>query len=252
MSSPFPGMNPYLEQEAVWQDFHESFLPMARELLSAEVRPHYIVKIDEHIYIHELPDEPRSFVGRGDVTLAQRGGPATVASSILEAPSRVRLPAVDTERLSYLEIRDRRNMRVVTVIELLSPSNKQPGADREQYVAKRAELLRSSVHFVELDLLRGGPRMPLEDLPSCDYYALVSRMEERPQAEIWPVSLHDPLPVIPIPLLSPHQDAKLDLKHVLDRVYDAAGYEDYIYEGEPRPRLSAEDAKWASQFLSSK
>jgi hypothetical protein len=242
-------MNPYLEQEAVWHDFHESFLPVARELLSAEVRPHYIVKIDEHVYIHELSDEPRRFIGRGDVTLAQRDEHTAAVSATLQAPSRVRLPAVDTEQLSYLEIRDRRDMRIVTVIELLSPSNKQPGPDREQYVAKRAQLLRSAVHFVELDLLRGGPRMPLEDLPPCDYYALVSRVDERPQAGVWPIPLRDPLPVIPIPLVAPHQDARLDLKHVLDRVYDAAGYEDYIYDGEPRPPLSTEHAEWARRFL---
>ena len=61
------------------------------------------------------------------------------------------------------------------MIELLSPANKQPGSDREQYIHKRRQLLCSQTHLVELDLLRGGPRMPVEELPACDYYALVSR-----------------------------------------------------------------------------
>ncbi len=252
MSSPFPGMNPYLEQETVWHDFHESFMPVARELLTAEVRPHYIVKIDEHVYIHELPDEPRTFMGRGDVTVAQRDERSVAASAAtLQAPSRVRLPAVDLEHLSFLEIRDRQNMRIVTVIELLSPSNKQPGPDREQYVAKRSQLLHSAAHFVEIDLLRGGPRMPMEHLKPCDYYALVSRVDERPQAGVWPMQIADPLPIVPIPLVAPHPDAKLNLKAVLDRVYDAAGYEDYIYLGEPRPPLTAEQNHWARQFVPS-
>jgi hypothetical protein len=241
-------MNPYLEQETVWHDFHERFCPMAAELLALQVRPHYIVKIDEHVYIHELPDASRTLIGRGDVTLAQRGEHPAAASATPAAPSRVRLPAVDMERLSYLEIRDRQDMRLVTIIELLSPSNKQPGPDREQYVAKRSQLLHSAVHFVELDLLRGGPRMPMENLPPCHYYALVSRMDERPHAGVWPIPLPDPLPVIPIPLVAPHPDARLDLKQVLDRVYDAAGYEDYIYQGQPRPPLAAEQAQWARQF----
>ena len=251
MPSPFPGMNPYLEQETVWHDFHERFCPAAAELLTAQIRPHFIAKIDEHIYIHELPDDARRFIGRGDIAVTQRHPRAeTTSTATLEAPVRVHLPAVDIERLSFLEICDRQTSRVVTVIELLSPSNKQPGPDREQYIAKRSELLRSEVHFVELDLLRGGPRMPMENLPECDYYALVGRIEERPRAGVWPIHLRDPLPVIPIPLADPYPDARLDLKQVLDRVHDAAGYEDYIYDGEPRPPLAKDDADWARQRLS--
>ena len=250
MPSPFPGMNPYLEQETVWHDFHERFCPAAAEFLTAQIRPHFIAKIDEHVYIHELPEDLRRFIGRGDVAVARpRPHVETASAATLEAPTRVQLPAVDIERLSFLEIRDRQTWRIVTIIELLSPSNKQSGPDREQYVAKRCELLRSAVHFVELDLLRGGPRMPMEDLPECDYYALVGRIEERPGAGLWPFGLHDPLPVIPIPLVAPHPDARLDLKQVLDRVYDAAGYEDYIYDGEPRPPLDRKDANWAREWI---
>ena len=51
MPSPFPGMNPYLEQEDAWHDFHERFLPLVAERIAAQVDPRYIVKIDEHIYI---------------------------------------------------------------------------------------------------------------------------------------------------------------------------------------------------------
>ena len=74
--------------------------------------------------------------------------------------------------------------------------------------------------------------------------------DERPRAGVWPMGLRDPLPVIPIPLVAPHPDARLDLKQVLDRVYDAAGYEDYIYDGGPRPPLTREDANWARQCVS--
>jgi hypothetical protein len=59
------------------------------------------------------------------------------------------------------------------------------------------------------------------------------------------------LPVIPIPLRSDEPAARLDLQEVLHLVYDAAAYEDYIYEGEPEPRLRPADAKWARQFLPS-
>src|SRR5438552_303967 len=101
MSSPFPGMNPYLEQERVWHDFHERFIPAAAEALTLQVDPNYIVKIDEHVYIHELAEETRAFLGRGDVTGArtpmstERGA----AAATLEAPVQVQLPQFDAERL---------------------------------------------------------------------------------------------------------------------------------------------------------
>src|SRR5262249_38575067 len=145
--------------------------------------------------------------------------------------------------------RDRNSRELITVLELLSPSNKKSGPDREQYLAKRRQLISSPVHLVEIDLLRGGPRLPVEDLPDCDYYALVSRVEERPRVGIWPVRLRDRLPVIPIPLRSPDPDARIDLQEVLHHLYDAAGYEDYIYTGAPQPPLHPQDAAWARELL---
>ena len=250
MPSPFPGMNPYLEHRTVWHDFHEAFLPAMREALSQQVRPNFFIRIDEHVYIHELSADERLLVGRGDVTVHQIGQPQIVSDvATVEAPSKVRLPAVDIEQVSFLEIVDREEQRVVTVIELLSPSNKRPGPDREQYIAKRSELLRNWVNFVELDLLRGGPRMPMELLPECDYCALVSRWRERPDAGVWPIRLREPLPTIPIPLEPPFPDAMLDLQAVLHRVYDAAGYEDYVYRTQPEPPLPAVDDEWARGFV---
>jgi hypothetical protein len=156
---------------------------------------------------------------------------------------------VDVERVSFIEVRDRAHRQLVTVVAFLSPANKKPGPDREQYIAKRSQVLASPVHLVEIDLLRGGPRLPLENLSACDYYALVSRAEQRPEAWAWPVCLREPLPKIPIPLQASDPDAELDIQQVLHRIYDAAGYEDYIYEQGPYPPLSAEDAAWAADFM---
>jgi hypothetical protein len=246
-------MNPYLEQDHVWHDFHERFCPAIAEFLTPQVRPNYVARIDEHVYIHELPAEPRRFAGRADVSLARTPAAEGVqaGAAVLEPPARVQLPAIDIERLGFVEIRDRLDRRLITVIELLSPTNKYAGPDREQYLAKRGQLLASGTHFVEIDLLRGGPRLPLENLPECDYYVLVSRAEERPQAGLWPFRLRERLPIVPVPLRSPHPDAQLDLQALLHRIYDAAGYEDDIYTGEPQPRLTPEDAVWTRQFLPS-
>jgi Protein of unknown function (DUF4058) len=250
MPSPFPGMNPYLEQDRIWNDFHETFLPAFREVLVAKVRPKYFVRIEEHVFLHERSAEERLLVGRGDVTLSEgRGRLRETATAAMTAPAYGRVPAVDVEQLSYLEIRDRDGLELITVIELLSPSNKRNGPDREQYLSKRRSLLASPVHLVEVDLLRGGPRLPLEELPDCDYYVMVSRAEERPRVGLWPLSVRDPLPEIPIPLKAPDADARVDLKPILDRVYDAAGYEDYLYDGRPQPLLHPQDAQWAQDFV---
>jgi hypothetical protein len=245
-------MNPYIERASVWHDFHERWIPLVAELIGAQVSPRYIVRIDERMYIHELPAGERRFPGRGVVLVSARTppGPATVAAApILQAPAEVRVPAVDVETLAFLEVRDRDSHELVTVLELLSPSNKDAGPDREQYLAKARQLQRSWVHFVEIDLLRGGPRMPWLNMPECDYCVVVSRFEQRPRAGFWPIRLRERLPEIPIPLRQGDADARLDLQEVLHRIYDAAGYAYYIYTGPPEPALSAEDTAWAQAFL---
>ena len=253
MPSPFPGMNPYLEHPGVWHDFHQGFIPRIRDALAAQIRPVYLAKIDDHIYIHELSADKRVLVGRPDVSVSKShgsGGVAT-ASRVVTAPAHGHIPpAVDRLHESFIEIRDRETREVVTVIELLSPTNKTHGSDREQYLGKRNVLLASNTHAVEIDLLRGGERAPVGEMPVCDYVVMVSRSYERPRVELWPVALSDPLPTIPIPLRLGDHDATIDLKRLLDEQYDAAGYEDYIYDSPPVPPLAAKDKAWADQLLS--
>ena len=253
MPSPFPGMNPHIEQDAFWQDFLLEFLPAIRGRLVAQVRPKYIVMLDEHIYVQEHAPEPRRLVGRADVSLAVPPRPRdeeAVGVEILEAPVQVQIPAQEVRRVPFLEVRDRLGRELITVVELLSPTNKRGGADREQYVAKREQLLKTAAHFVEIDLLRGGRPMPLERRPRCDYSILVSRAEARPRAGFWPIRLRQRLPIIPIPLRAGDPDARIDLQEILHHVYDATGYEDFIYASRPVPTLSSRDAAWARAFVS--
>src|SRR5262249_24153484 len=129
MPSPFPGMIPYFEQAAHWQDFHTEILSALRRQLAPQIAPNYIVQLVEHLYIHDLPPEPRRPLGRADLSVSRADDApgAQPALGVLEAPAEVHLPAQDVERLPYLEVRDRRGRELVTVIELLSPSNKRPG-----------------------------------------------------------------------------------------------------------------------------
>lgn len=251
MPSPFPGMDPYLEQDDIWHDFHESFMPVLREMLTEQIRPDYFVKIDEHVYIHELPGDQRRFLGRADIAVAptSKSVGKAIATGILEPPWEIQFPAVDVESHSYLEIRDRRNRQLITVIELLSPANKQSGPDRDQYLAKRWRFIASTVNFVEINLLRGGEKMPFVDLPANNLYTMVKRPERWPHGGVWPISLRERLPIIPVPLRVPDPDAKVDLQEIVNRVYDGAGYGDYIYDGTPNPPLSSADAAWAQIYI---
>jgi hypothetical protein len=170
----------------------------------------------------------------------------------VQAPAYGLIPqAVEIEKQAYIEIVDRERATVVTVIEILSPTNKYAGEDREQYLAKRRAVLHSRVHLVEIDLLRGGPRMPIEELAECDYdyCAIVSRSYERPKVGVWPWRLRDPIPPIPVPVNEGDDDAQLDLKPLIDSVHDELGFADYIYEGSPEPRLAADDLKWATDCV---
>ena len=226
MPSPFPGMNPYLEQEDAWHDFHEKLIPAISERLVPQVRPKYIVKVDENVYVHELPSEPPRFLGRPDVFVAESGAEAAIARSgvaLLAAPFEVELPAIDLERLSYVEIRGRMSRQLVTVVEVLSPTNKLPGSGRDLYLAKRQCLQQSGVNLVEINLIRAGKPMPMEPRRVCDYSVLVSRADAWPRAGFWAIGLRERLPTIPVPLKAPDSAAQLDIQELLDHVYDVSG-----------------------------
>jgi hypothetical protein len=244
-------MNPYLEQSDTWEDFHHNFITRTQEALSGQVGPNYLVKIEVRLLLHELSAEERRFIGRADVgvTTPPSQGAAVPSLGAAAAPVQLQLPAVEIERHSSIEIRDRRNRRVVTVLELLSPSNKAPGSDRDDYLAKRRQVLAGMTHFVEIDLRRGGQPPTPPQLPPCDYYVLVSRHQQRPKLDFWPLCLRERLPAIPIPLIAPDPDVLLDLQAVLDRTYDKADYGKYIYGETPEPPLSQDDEAWARGFM---
>jgi hypothetical protein len=253
MPSPFPGMNPYLEQPDAWADFHHRFVIAIGDALTALVRPNFIVKVGEHVFIHELSAEDRYLVGHADVSIARHdfrsksdGNTAMLASPLLKT-----LPGSEMERQLFLEIRDRQSRDLIAVFEVLSPSNKKPGADRQQYIAKRGNILQSDAHLIEIDFLRGWQKMPLQEGSDCDYSILISRAEDRPKVNYWPINLRDSLPRIPIPLTTHFAPVELDIPAIFQGVFERAGYQDYIYENSPVPPLSPKDAAWAASLLAS-
>jgi hypothetical protein len=254
MPSPFPGMNPYLEQKRVWRGFHDRFVLALSDALAPQVNPHFIVEIEEYLFIHEPSAEERLRVGDSDVSLSRVFPPATapLASEqiALAAPRQIRISTeMEIERHRYLEVRTIDDREIIAVIEVLSPTNKLPSKDRDQYLGKRHAILQSRAHFIEIDLLRDGPKMPAEDQPECDYGVLVSSSQGRPNAGYWPIMLRDPLPTIPIPLRDPLPSAHLDLQAILHSVYDRAFYKNHIYRSMPEPPLADADCVWAEEIV---
>src|SRR5262249_49485998 len=158
--------------------------------LRPQLSPRFVALIRVNEFFHDLSDWER----------LEPTQPEAVADDASGGPADVELPDTDCERESCVEIRDATTREAVTVIELLSQNTKYPGPHREQYVARRPRLLRSDIHLVELDLLRGGCRLPANAAPGAAYCALVSRWQRRPRAEVWPMRLREPLPMLPIPL----------------------------------------------------
>ena len=159
------------------------------------------------------------------------------------------MPDEVTER--YLEIRDSEFDQVVTVIEVLSPGNKQPGSKGfVEYNEKRETVLSTRTSLVEIDLLRVGVRPPISGpVPESDYRILVHRGWERRRGQLYPFDLYDPIPVIPLPLRRDEEEPLLDLNTLLHTLYDQAVYSLRIdYTKPPTPPLDEGDAAWANDL----
>jgi hypothetical protein len=244
MASPFPGMDPYLED--YWSDFHSAFLVEIRNAILAELPAGYDARIQERIRIVEELGEGRAIYP--DVAVERDrerpvhggGGPSVVT---LE-PVRMQLPEVEEVRELSLHIWRRPNRQLTTVIEVLSPANKV-GRGREVYLAKREEVLADQVHLVEIDLLLGGQRLPVkQSLPPGDYYAIVSRWEQRRECEVYAWAGDRVLPEVPVPLSRPDPDIPLDLAASLRRAYDAGFYESAIDYTQPPPGVPDAERAW--------
>jgi hypothetical protein len=155
----------------------------------------------------------------------------------------------EERRETYLVIREVETLEIVTVIETLSPANKRASSDgRDQYLQKREEILRSRTNLVELDLLRGGKRLPMVSVPPGDYYAIVSRGNRRPRADVYAWTLLQPLPTISIPLKPGEPEVPLDLQQAFTAVYDRARYHLSLNYAAPLATpLSEADAAWLEQ-----
>ena len=249
MSTPFPGMDPYLEHPVLWTGGHSRLINVISQQLAPLLRPRYVASIEERIVI-DVPEHQRI----PDVWIEKINDSSmntTGTAVALAEPLVVEFAEAEIKE-HYIEILDRyQDFRVATIIEVLSPSNKWVGPGRESYLKKQAATLASTVNLVEIDLLREGESVipTIERLKAeapCDYLISVRRANDRTRGELYPINLRDRLPRFGIPLQSPDPDVPLDLQAAFEQVYEDGSYMLRVRYHEPcAPRLPDDDQAWA-------
>ncbi len=259
MHSPFPGMDPYLEDAAYWSGFHAKLIVAISASITRALPAGYYADVEQHVWLQDEDFDVRETFGYPDAFVAghsNTGAVAVAAEKSVSVSTEVTLAKTPRKsQQKFVKIVDQPGNRVITVIELLSPSNKHNGPDREQYIIKRNQCLASGTHFVEIDLLRDGDRMPLgRPRPAiADYYAIVVRANLFPKASVWAFTVRDPMPILPIPLKVKDGDITLELRDCFDRAYEDGGYQNRIdYRSPPAIPLRRPDQAWADEFLKAK
>lgn len=255
MPSPFPGMDPYLEQPNFWSSFHSRFLVAIADTIGPQLRPRYYVEVETRTYLDDEGDE--LFVGVPDtLVMSPQKTNADIAPSesvvlTQNRPQQVQLPMAVEARERFLEVREIGTDAVVAVIEVLSPKNKRAGEGRTVYERKRRTVINSLSHLVEIDLLRGGRSMAILGGVQSQYRILVSRAENRPTADLYAFNLREALPRFLLPLKSTDPDLGVDLQVIFTGVYDRASYDLRLPYDQPvpPPALSEADQQWVETIL---
>jgi hypothetical protein len=259
MKSPFPGMDPYIEGRGLWGDFHDDLINEIKRALAAAAPKRYFVRTGErsyHVLIESDEKVKRRFVPDVKVTTSIRdkkskeksGGVAVVEPSTHEGSVMLRAFIAEEQRENFVEIYEADpEQRLVTTIEVLSPSNKRPGTEGwDQYQSKRRSALLGGIHLVEIDLLRDGQRPPMLDpWPDSPYTLSVARAFRDQRCQVWPAYFQQPLPEIFVPLAEPDTDIALQLQPMIEAIYERSRYGQSIDYRKPiKPPLNAEATKW--------
>lgn len=254
MPGPFPGMDPYIEAQGNWQDFHNRMIAELCNALGSRMPDDYVARVEERVEVVGFDDEegssyvPDVLIAREDsgrLRPAEKGGGASVATI---EPQLIEISDVRREqaRSTWLEVRRLPDLELVTVIEILSPFNKTSGYG--EYLLKRRDLHTRQVNLVEIDLLLRGERLPSKPpIKPGTYAAVVSRAPNLPMAELYSWTVRHRLPAIPIPLRSPDPDVKIEIQELVDRVYDLGRYRRTLKYNLPLPEntpIHPEDRAW--------
>jgi hypothetical protein len=262
MKSPFPGMDPYIEACGLWEDFHSHLIEKIGERLADAAPERYLVRTGERSYVvlvesqavksYTLLPDVSITAARGRKKAAKQAGTA-VAEAVGEADPVTMRPFIQAEyREAFVEIYEASpGQRLVTCLEVLSPSNKRPGTEGwELYLRKRQSLLLGKANLVEIDLLRGGQRMPMLDpWPDSPYTLTVARAKSQ-LCRVWRANSLRPLPSLPVPLAKPEPDIALELQPMIDEIYRRFRYGRSIDYSRPlTPPLAPRETAYLEQRL---
>jgi hypothetical protein len=259
MNNPFPGMNPWLEHPALWSDVHFRLIAAIARYLSPLIAPRYYVSVGAQTYISTPLAHPPA-VRYPDIAVIPISAPVPglpgfqPAPALLVEPITVQVPVPDFVEEMYLEIYEIETRQVITVIEVLSPTNKRPGAGRQKYERKRLEILSTQTHLVEIDLLRDWAPMPFAGAaPRSHYRILVRRGEKGSTAELYPFNLPVAIPEFYLPLQPGDIEPRINLTDLVAQIYVEGNYAMRIdYCRPPKPPLTEDEAEWAKQLLAKK
>ncbi len=259
MKSPFPGMDPYLEQH--WGDVHTSLMVYLRDQVNEQLPPDLQARVEENIRV-DVDDTSRLLYP--DVRVVEEPTPFSVGqredSGAVAVAEPCLVPMLDelpTDR--HVEIVDRGSgNRVITAIELLSPTNKLRTEGMQAYQEKQTQYIEGGVNLVEIDLIRQGSfvlAVPWERLPAKlreHYLICVRRASRRSVAEVYGISVRERLPNFRIPLRPSDRDVVLQLQPLLDECYRRGRYASIDYSRPLRSVFNAEDHRWIEELLSSR
>ncbi|MEQ1826616.1 MAG: DUF4058 family protein [Pirellula sp.] len=258
MKSPFPGVDPYLEQH--WGDVHTRLMVYISDQISDQLPSDLQARVEESVMV-DLDESSRWIYPDVQVTelpLATFTSSVAVADAIIAEPTIIPLPNEQpTQR--HIEIVDLNSgNRVVTAIELLSPANKQEEAGRAAYRRKQREYFEGGVNLVEIDFIRSGTFIvaaPERGIPldkRTPYLVCIRRANRPEQAEIISIALNQAVPNFRMPLRATDPDIVLQLQPLLDACYRRGRYGSIDYSQPPRPKLDDQAAAWAIELLRGK
>jgi len=262
MSSPFPGMNPYLENPDLWSEVHHRLITAIADDISSHLSEKYRVAIEKRTY--RLDSEDSLLIGIPDVAILaakpqiqksdlSAGNTATITLSENKSVT-VTVPLPLEIKEGYLEIREVYTGRVITAIEVLSPTNKLTKDGRSSYLKKREQLLGSDTNLVEIDLIRSGEIMPIiANIPNTDYRILIIRSHCLPSAQLFAFTVRDSIPDFPIPLQKGEAEIEVNLQNLLLGIYQRARFDLTLnYNQKPVPDLLEKDKEWMDILLREK
>jgi len=221
MPSPFPGMDPYLEDEALWPLFQHQLVASLYQILLPGLVDRYRARINQRTYVTEEP----------------------LFTSIIR----------QERQEEFIELRQRTDGRLVTLIDMPSPINKTLTQGRTAYLDTRRMARSQNASIVEIDLsLQGTPLLDYsrEGLPEWDFAVTVTRCTQPERYEIYTSTLAKRLPRFKVPLSPDDRDTVLDLQATFARAFDQSNFAGKIdYKLDPATKMSDTQLAWIADWL---